>query len=107
VTRRTYVFRSNTISPLTVLGFTLLGVVVFFLALPLFLAALVVFGAVAAYLAWRVRKALRQLERESLRRRGQGGGPGVFPYIIDVTPESPDPLQGEDRGNRRISPDPQ
>ena len=62
--RRVIYFKYGEISPWSTLGLLILGLLGFFVALPIFLGAVVVFGAVAGYLAWRVRKALREFEKE-------------------------------------------
>ncbi|MDA8161485.1 MAG: hypothetical protein M0022_01065 [Desulfobacteraceae bacterium] len=73
------------------LGSLAAAVFVFFLALPIFLAAVVLFGSAGAYMAWRLRKVLNKLDGDLSRRadsdhaeRRYSGRNGP---IIDVTPE--------------------
>ena len=81
---------------LTILGGVLFLLAFFFLALPVFLAALVVFGAISLYVGWRMKRALKDMEDELGRgtscraRTGQMSSrgekdPGV---IIDIEKES-------------------
>ncbi len=88
--RRTcYQVYYRSFSPLAVLGFIILAVAFFFLTLPIFLAAVAVFGAVAAWLAWRMKKTIDKVEKELLRQQ-QEGDAAFFcddPDIIDVTPK--------------------
>jgi len=75
-------------SPFVVLGLALLALGVFFLTLPILIAALVVFGTFAAYMAWRITRALKQAQEEMLKQ--QKADSTVFHHeeiIIDVTPE--------------------
>jgi membrane protein implicated in regulation of membrane protease activity len=74
-------------SPLTLLGLGLLAVAAFFVALPLFLGAVVVFSIAAGYMAWRVRKVMRQFEKECARRNETNSDPNPSSLIIDVTPD--------------------
>lgn len=84
--RTQYVYYRN-ISPFAVIGFVLLALAFFFLALPIFLAALAVFSGVAAYMAWRIRRAVSRIEKECMER--DAGKCNVHvddPRIIDITP---------------------
>ena len=87
MTQRRIYYRSHNISPLTLFGLGLLAVAAFFLALPLFLGAVVVFAIAAAYVAWRVRRVMRQFEKECARRSEAGRDLDAGSLIIDVTPE--------------------
>lgn len=49
---------------LTVLGGIVFLLAFFFLALPVFLAALAVFSGIALYVGWRMRRALKRMEEE-------------------------------------------
>lgn len=84
--RRIY-YKSTNISPLTLLGLGLLAVAAFFVALPLFLGAVVVFAITASYMAWRVRKVMRQFEKECARRSEANSDLDASSLIIDVTPD--------------------
>ena len=87
MTQRKMYYKSTNISPLTLLGLGLLVVAAFFVALPLFLGALVVFSIAATYMAWRVRKVMRQFEKECTRRSETNSDMGASSLIIDVTPD--------------------
>ena len=83
MTRHRIYFKSVNISPLAILGLGLLALAAFFLMLPLFLAALVVFGVLAGYTAWRIRMAMRRIEENrtlTRERPNRFTGP-----IIDLT----------------------
>lgn len=82
-----YIYYKNGISPITLFGMGLLALAAFFLALPLFLGALVVFGAVASYMMWRVRKAVRTMEKDFAARRDAGAMSDVQSLTIDITPD--------------------
>ena len=77
-------------SPFAALGMIILGVAFFFLTLPIFLAALAIFAGFAAWLGWRIKKTIDQMEKEIIRQ-GQGFEQ-MFRQddieVIDVTPES-------------------
>ena len=72
---------------LTILGGVLFLLAFFFLALPVFLAALVVFGAISLYVGWRMKRALKDMEDELDRQMSsrEEKDPGV---IIDIEKES-------------------
>ena len=75
------------ISPFAVIGFIILAVAFFFLTLPIFLAALAVFSGIALYFAWKIKRAVKQMEKECLERQQQcdAGMSGDEPIVIDVT----------------------
>ena len=83
--RRTY-YKSTNISPLTLFGLGLFAIAAFFVALPLFLGAVLVFSIAALYMAWRVRKVMRQFEKEHARRSEADSNLDASSLIIDVTP---------------------
>jgi membrane protein implicated in regulation of membrane protease activity len=87
MTQRRIYYKSTNISPLTLLGLGLLAVAAFFLALPLFLGAVVVFAIAASYMAWRVRKVMRQFEKECTRCSKTNSNLDTSSLIIDVTPD--------------------
>jgi membrane protein implicated in regulation of membrane protease activity len=87
MTQRRIYYKSHNISPLTLLGLGMLAVVAFFLALPLFLGAMAVFAIAAACMAWRVRKVMRQFEKECARRSETGQDLDAGSLVIDVTPD--------------------
>ena len=87
MTQRKIYFKSTNISPLTLFGLGLLAVAAFFVALPLFLGALVVFSIAAVYMAWRVRKIMRQFEKECARRSETNSNLDASSLLIDVTPD--------------------
>ncbi|MEA1867492.1 MAG: hypothetical protein U9N19_05255 [Thermodesulfobacteriota bacterium] len=87
MTRRRIYCKSTNMSPLTLLGLGLLAVAAFFVALPLFLGAVVVFSIAAGYMAWRVRKVMRQFEKECARRSEANSDLDSSSLIIDVTPD--------------------
>ncbi len=77
------------LSPFAVIGFILLGLAFFFLTLPIFLAALAVFSGVVAYFTWRIRKAMREMEKELVRQQQEAEAFSVKDYtVIDVTDQS-------------------
>jgi hypothetical protein len=69
----------------------------FFVALPLFLGAVVVFSIAAGYMAWRVRKVMHQFEKECARRSEADSDLDPSSLIIDVTPD-----QTERERNQRM-----
>ncbi len=77
-------------SPFAALGMIILGVAFFFLTLPIFLAALAIFAGFAAWLGWRIKKTIDQMEKEIIRQSQRSEQ--MFRHdnieIIDVTPES-------------------
>lgn len=87
MTQRRIYYKSTNISPLTLLGLGLLAIAAFFVALPLFLGAVVVFSIAAFYMAWRVRKVMRQFEKECARRGEANSDLDQSSLVIDVTPD--------------------
>ena len=87
MTQRRIYYKSTNISPLTLLGLGLFAIAAFFVALPLFLGAVVVFSIAAFYMAWRVRKVMRQFEKECTRRSETNSDLDASSLIIDVTPD--------------------
>ncbi len=85
--RRTIYCRSSNISPMTLIGLGLLAIVAFFLALPLFLAALMVFAAVSGYMAWRIRKIMHRMEKDLGMYGDADRHIDASSQIIDVTPD--------------------
>lgn len=79
-------YRSRNISPLSMLGVVLFALAAFFLALPIFLAALLVFAVVGGYLTWRVHRVMHRVEKNHVRYRDVGPDPNASSLIIDVTP---------------------
>ncbi len=77
-------------SPFIVLLLALLGLGAFFLTLPILIAALIVFGTMAAYMAWRFTKAMKQAQEEMLReqKRRTAAEQGAEGLIIDITTET-------------------
>ena len=72
---------------LTVLGAVVFIVAFFFLAIPVFLAALTVFSGVALYVGWRMRRALKKMEKELDRQmRLEEEEPRYF-GVIDIEKE--------------------
>ncbi|HID97995.1 MAG TPA: hypothetical protein EYP57_07400 [Thermodesulfobacteriaceae bacterium] len=80
-------YRSGQISPITIIGLILLAIGAFFVALPVFLGALVVFGCMAAYLAWRVNKTMDRMNQEYRRQFDRVPPPDPGFFVIDVVPE--------------------
>ena len=78
----------QTISPFTFLAILLMLVLAFFVALPLFLAALVVFGAVGAYLSWKANHLMKKMAREMDKKEES-----IYisidkdTQVIDITPD--------------------
>ncbi|MCD4754386.1 MAG: hypothetical protein K8R75_01085 [Deltaproteobacteria bacterium] len=97
MTQRRIYCKSTNMSPLALLGLGLLAVAAFFVALPLFLGAVLVFSIAAGYMAWRVRKVMRQFEKECARRSEANSDPDPSSLIIDVTPD-----QTERKRDQRI-----
>jgi membrane protein implicated in regulation of membrane protease activity len=87
MTQHKIYYKSTNMSPLTLLGLGLLAVAAFFVALPLFLGAVVVFSIAAGYMAWHVRKVMRQFEKECARRSEANSDLDPGSLIIDVTPD--------------------
>ncbi len=88
-------------SPFAAIGLALLALGAFFLTLPILIAALVVFGTFAAYMAWRFTSALKKAQEEMLRQEQEMQKTGGFEktdIIIDITPEPNDrPRIGDGR----------
>ena len=65
---RYYYYYQRTGGPLTtfltILGAICFLVAFFFLALPIFLAALAVFSGIALYVGWRMKRAIKKMEEE-------------------------------------------
>ncbi len=99
IMRRTeYQVYYKPLSPFALIGFILLGLAFFFLTLPIFLAALAVFSAAAAYFAWRIKRTMKEMERELMRRQQQDAScVNDYSGVIDITPEPEE--KGEDRRN--------
>ncbi len=90
-----YYYRScgGPISPLAIIGGLILLIAAFFVALPLFLAALTAFGAAAAYLSWRINKAVKKAEEALLKQERDHGSYNRLEhtgFVIDITPEQDD-----------------
>ncbi len=84
------------LSPLAIIGLVALGVAFFFLTLPIFLAAVAVFSAVAAYFAWRIKRTMREMEKEIMRQQQDASCRHDDSGVIDITPEP-----GEEPGRPR------
>jgi hypothetical protein len=87
MTQHRIYYKSTNISPLTLFVLGLLALAAFFVALPLFLGAVVVFAIAAGYMAWRVRKVMRQFEKECARHSKTNSNLDASSLIIDVTPD--------------------
>ena len=88
---RRYVSYSNfNISPLSIIGFIIFSAALFFIFLPLFLAALGVMAVAGAYLAWRYKKAVRDFEKNIQKRCDDDFDDYC---VIDITPEKPGPAK--------------
>ncbi len=88
--RRKEIFYYTEMSPFAAIGLALLALGAFFLTLPILIAALVVFGTFAAYMAWRFTKALKKAQEEMLKEEEARKRAGAFhstDVIIDVTPD--------------------
>jgi len=85
------------LSPFALIGFILLGLAFFFLTLPIFLAALAVFSAITAYFAWRIRRAMKEMEKEFIRQQQEASCAHDYSGVIDITPEP-----GESSEDRRV-----
>ncbi len=79
-------------SPFVAIGLALLALGAFFLTLPILIAALVVFGTFAAYMAWRFTKMLKQAQEEMLKNQEAPGETIIHneEIVIDITPEEDD-----------------
>ncbi len=87
--KRQFYYYSN-MTPFAALGFALLALGVFFLTLPILIAALVVFGSVGAYMAWRISRAIKKAEEEMLKYQNELHEERCShsnQIIIDITPE--------------------
>jgi len=69
--------------PLLCLG--LAGIILFILLLPLFLGVVVVFGAVAGFVAWRVNKFFNRMERQNIWHYYNENDDQRH-QVIDITP---------------------
>jgi membrane protein implicated in regulation of membrane protease activity len=87
MTQHRIYYKSTNISPLTLLGLGLLALAAFFVALPLFLGAVVVFAIAASYMAWRFHKVMRQFEKECARHGKTNSNLDASSLVIDVTPD--------------------
>ncbi len=97
--KRQFYYYSN-LTPFGALGFALLALGVFFLTLPILIAALVIFGSVGAYLAWKINKTIKKAEEEMLKHQNEiyrEGCSHSSHMIIDITPE-PEEDQSLDDG---------
>ncbi len=76
-------------TPFAIIGAFLVLVATFFIALPLFLGAVVAFGAAAAYLSWRINRAIKKAEEEFLKQERCGDAHCIehTEYVIDITPD--------------------
>ena len=72
---------------LTILGGVVFLVAFFFLALPIFLAALVVFSGIALYVGWRMKRALKRMEEEMEKEMRMMEEKGDTCGIIDIEKE--------------------
>lgn len=71
------------------LGIILLIIAGFFIMLPIFLAALTVFGAFAGYLSWKLNKSLKSFEQRYHMDQGRDHAMRLVddgPVIIDISP---------------------
>jgi len=89
--RRTqYEIYYKPLSPFAVIGLIVLGIAFFFLTLPIFLAAVAVFSAVAIYFAWRVSRAMKEVEKEIIRQQQEASCMRDTSGVIDIKPEPED-----------------
>jgi hypothetical protein len=82
--QKKYIYYSNfNISPLSIIGFILVAIALFFIFLPFFLVAMALTGIAGTYFAWKYKKAVRDFEK-NLREKGYDD----YDYsVIDITPE--------------------
>ncbi len=79
-------------TPFAALGLAILALGAFFLTLPFLIGAFVVFGAVGAYVAWKLTRAIKRAEEEMLKHQQEKGWQGQHgDFIIDITPQSEEP----------------
>ncbi len=69
-----------------------LALAAFFLfALPIFLAALVVFGAIGAYFAYKIKKTIDQVEKAHFEHMNKTGlHVDEEEFVIDISPDDTD-----------------
>ncbi len=84
--KRQFYYYSN-LTPFAALGFAFLALAAFFITLPILIAALVVFGGFAAFMAWRITKAIKKAEKELLKQKDTCIWQDQSEIIIDITPE--------------------
>ncbi len=97
---RKQIFYHAEMSPFAILGLALLCLGAFFITLPILIGALLVFGTLAAYMAWRFTRALKKAQEGMLREQQMRETPGSegSDIIIDITPE-PQKRPGIEDGN--------
>ena len=83
--RRFYCY--GNITPFAALGFAFLALAAFFITLPILIAALIVFGGFAAFMAWRITRAIKRAENELLKQRDTCTWQDQSGIIIDITPD--------------------
>ncbi len=85
--KKRQIYYYSNMSPFAVLGLALLVLGAFFLTLPIFIAAFVIFGAIGSYMAWRLTRAIKKAEEEMLKRQQQTmASEFQEDIIIDITP---------------------
>jgi membrane protein implicated in regulation of membrane protease activity len=63
----------------------MMAVAAFFVALPIFLAALAVFTGTALYMGWRFRKALKEAQKQMEKMQDYKQMSSASEIIIDIT----------------------
>ncbi len=90
--KKRQVYYYSNMTPFAALGLGLLALGAFFLTLPILIGAFVVFGAVGAYVAWRLTRAIKRAEEEMLKHQQEMGRQDLHDdFIIDITPQSEEP----------------
>ena len=74
-------------NPFILVIVALLTVAAFFIALPIFLAALAVFTGTALYMGWKFKKALKDAQRQMEKMHEYNHVPKASGMIIDITNE--------------------
>ncbi len=118
---RRQIYYTGNFSPFVVIALGVLALAAFFITLPIFLAALVVFTAIGLFYVWKFQRAVKKAEEE-LRRQQEMGvsefreeeiqvGPDgrrvvvrKKHLVIDVTPEAIDEAGDHSRGGSAGSP---
>lgn len=82
--REVFYFNSRPVNPIALIIAAVLAVIAFFIALPIFIAAIVVFTGIAFYMSWKFKKAMKKAAEE-MEKAEHKSHLDASEMVIDIT----------------------